>query len=52
MASLKKSSGKISLRPSSYEIHDAYNSREYNLRHEMLEITCLNELLMDVVDLK
>ena len=36
----------------SYEIHDAYSSREYNLRHEMLEITCLEELLMDVVDLK
>ena len=32
--------------------HDAYNSRGYNLRHEMFEITCLNELLMDVVDLK
>ena len=40
------------VRRSSYEIHDAYNSRGYNLRHEMFEITCLNELLMDVVDLK
>ena len=64
MANSKKSSGKISfrrtkelpsrkfVRRSSYEIHDAYSWREYNLRHEMLEITCLEELLMDVVDLK